>query len=85
MPIFANHSVVPYEGLGDLQTEKIKKLALASEEGMVLMKKTQQLAEEVRSTTHAPMPPTFAVAIHLPVLSFGYSCMLHTLMHCRNH
>ena len=65
------------KALSDLQTEQIKKLALASEEGMALMKKTQQLAEEVRSMTHAPMPPIFAVVIPLPVLSSGYSCMLH--------
>jgi len=30
-----------------LQTERVKLLALASEEEMALMKKTQQLAEEV--------------------------------------
>jgi hypothetical protein len=73
------------KALSDLQTEQIKKLALASEEGMALMKKTQQLAEEVRSMTHAPMLPTFAVAIPLPALSSGYTCMLHTLVHCRSH
>ena len=40
------------KALSDLQTEQIKKLALASEEGMALMKKTQQLAEEVCSIVH---------------------------------
>lgn len=48
------------KALSDLQTQQIKKLALASEEGMALMKKTQQLAEEVRSMTHAPMLLTLA-------------------------
>ena len=65
------------KALSDLQTQQIKKLALASEEGMALMKKTQQLAEEVRSMTHAPMLPTLAADIPLPALSSGYSCMLH--------
>lgn len=34
-----------------LQTDRLKLLALATEEEMALMKKTQQLAEEVGSNT----------------------------------
>ena len=42
MPGHASHSFLP------MQTDRARLLALASEEELALMKKTQQLAEEVR-------------------------------------
>ena len=44
MPGHASHSFLP------MQTDRARLLALASEEELALMKKTQQLAEEVRQS-----------------------------------
>ena len=73
------------KALSDLQTQQIKKLALASEEAMALMKKTQQLAEEVRSMTHAPCCPrllslSLCLSCHLAIAA---CCMPRCI--CKGH